>query len=507
MANSSIETLLQVVTPPRANETPPRAGDGGGSFGPALEQALAADKPAAAAAPPGAAPDAAEHLPVGDNSAAVEYDPPHDAEDDNVQAEAADEPVHEAPAEEGVDEDAVEISEAAETVAIAGTQQTAQPEIPVKAPYEAELGLTAGGAEGEATEQGATETADAEQENAADVGPHFQKPAKPLLTAAVEEVKSTSAHSAKDSAERKDSAKKVRTEKHDLKSPASGATPPAAGQPGAEASETPGDEDAKNATTKNPTLDAEAAGEADVPAAPHETRRQSAGSQAATPLAEPAAVAVEALDDAVRDDSRQPADKAGVRPIASDNAAPPIAPATGSRGAASLDRLTAPRAIHPAAPPADGDGGLPVDRARFIGRVEGAMRTAQQRDGRVQVRLSPPELGSLRIEITVQHGVLHAKIEAETPTARNLLLDNLPALRERLAQQDMRVEKFDVDVRRDGGGQTSGNGAQDRQADQPSWRDGDRRDRPTPNREAPTPRVPRVTPAARISDAELDVRI
>jgi flagellar hook-length control protein FliK len=135
------------------------------------------------------------------------------------------------------------------------------------------------------------------------------------------------------------------------------------------------------------------------------------------------------------------------------------------------------------------------------------MRTAQQRDGRVQVRLSPPELGSLRIEISVQHGVLHAKLEAETPTARNLLLDNLPALRERLAQQDMRVEKFDVEVRRDNGGQTGGNGAQDRQADQSAWRDGNRRDRPTADRQSSTARAPRVTPAARISDAELDVRI
>ncbi|QDT00048.1 flagellar hook-length control protein FliK [Adhaeretor mobilis] len=91
-----------------------------------------------------------------------------------------------------------------------------------------------------------------------------------------------------------------------------------------------------------------------------------------------------------------------------------------------------------------------VDKNRFLGRVSGALKAAQQRDGRIQVRLAPPELGLLRIELSVQQGSLTASLETETNAAKNLLLDNLPALRERLAEQDIRVEKFDVDVRRDG---------------------------------------------------------
>ena len=39
-----------------------------------------------------------------------------------------------------------------------------------------------------------------------------------------------------------------------------------------------------------------------------------------------------------------------------------------------------------------------------------------------------------------------AKVEAETATARNLLLDNLPALRERLAEQNIKIEQFDVSL-------------------------------------------------------------
>jgi flagellar hook-length control protein FliK len=90
-----------------------------------------------------------------------------------------------------------------------------------------------------------------------------------------------------------------------------------------------------------------------------------------------------------------------------------------------------------------------VDPARFVGRVAKAFHFAQERGGTLQLRLSPPDLGSLRLELTVKDGVMIANMETETPAARRLLLDHLPALRDRLAEQNVRVERFDVDVRRD----------------------------------------------------------
>jgi flagellar hook-length control protein FliK len=87
---------------------------------------------------------------------------------------------------------------------------------------------------------------------------------------------------------------------------------------------------------------------------------------------------------------------------------------------------------------------LQVDRARFVRRVAGALRAASKSSGTVRLRLSPRELGSLRLEIAVRGGAMTARVEAETTTARNLLLDNLPALRDRLAQQDIKVKQFDV---------------------------------------------------------------
>lgn len=93
-----------------------------------------------------------------------------------------------------------------------------------------------------------------------------------------------------------------------------------------------------------------------------------------------------------------------------------------------------------------GSAATDVERVRFVQRVAKAFQSAADRGGPVRLRLSPPELGALRLEITVRNGTMTARLEAETPAARSLLLDGLPALRERLAQQDIKIERFDVDL-------------------------------------------------------------
>jgi flagellar hook-length control protein FliK len=120
----------------------------------------------------------------------------------------------------------------------------------------------------------------------------------------------------------------------------------------------------------------------------------------------------------------------------------------------------------------------PIDPSRFIGRVAKAFQTAQDRGGTLQLRLSPPELGALRIELNVKDGVMSASLQTESANARRLLLDHLPALRDRLAEQNIRVDRFDVDVRREStGGQTDTRGSQQQQFQhQP--------DQPAPRRQA-----------------------
>ena len=78
----------------------------------------------------------------------------------------------------------------------------------------------------------------------------------------------------------------------------------------------------------------------------------------------------------------------------------------------------------------------------------------------------------------MQDGVLAAKLETETPAARRMLLDHLPVLRDRLAEQNIRIERFDVDVRQEGGNsppnpqharqQNSHHGSPDRPAPRPA---------------------------------------
>jgi flagellar hook-length control protein FliK len=175
-----------------------------------------------------------------------------------------------------------------------------------------------------------------------------------------------------------------------------------------------------------------------------------------------------------------------------------------NRSATAIARLSAERSLH-----SNGSQGDDVDSARFVSRVEGAVRAAQQRDGRIQVRLSPPELGALRIELTIQNGVMSARLEAETPAARNLLLDNLPALRDRLAQQEVRIDQFDVDVRRDNGGSAGGNAGQNGPGDRPAQESGWRQNQQRQDRGAPG-LAKQSTPTRRnatASDAALDVRV
>ncbi len=86
-----------------------------------------------------------------------------------------------------------------------------------------------------------------------------------------------------------------------------------------------------------------------------------------------------------------------------------------------------------------------VDRVRFVERVARAFQTAVRRgDEQIRLRLSPASLGSLNLEVSMKGGELTARLEAETNSARTLLLDNLGTLRDRLSQEGIKVDKFDV---------------------------------------------------------------
>jgi len=105
---------------------------------------------------------------------------------------------------------------------------------------------------------------------------------------------------------------------------------------------------------------------------------------------------------------------------------------------------------------------LQVDAARFLQRVAKAFESAKERGGEIRLRLSPPELGALRVEVIMHNDGLIARVEAETPDARAVLIENLPALRERLAEQGLRLERFDVDLQQRQPGEQQSDGMPDR---------------------------------------------
>jgi flagellar hook-length control protein FliK len=86
------------------------------------------------------------------------------------------------------------------------------------------------------------------------------------------------------------------------------------------------------------------------------------------------------------------------------------------------------------------------DQMRLVQRVARAIEAAPQRGGLLRLRLRPPELGAVRLEVLLERGNLIARIETETQQARNVLLEHLPQLRDRLTAQGIHVEQFDVNV-------------------------------------------------------------
>lgn len=120
-------------------------------------------------------------------------------------------------------------------------------------------------------------------------------------------------------------------------------------------------------------------------------------------------------------------------------------------------------------------GGEQAERVRFVQRVARAFQSMGDRNGTIRLALHPAELGSLKLHLSVRNGTMEARVEVETENARNLLVENLPALRERLADQNIKVERFDVEfMNRSAGGSSQDAGQQSQSQFQEQARRGDR---------------------------------
>jgi flagellar hook-length control protein FliK len=91
---------------------------------------------------------------------------------------------------------------------------------------------------------------------------------------------------------------------------------------------------------------------------------------------------------------------------------------------------------------------LSPDQERLIARIAGAISQAE-RAGRttVRIRLYPPEMGTVKIEVTSHRGAVTARIEVSTPATHGVLQSNLAALRADLRQAGVDIRDVQVQYR------------------------------------------------------------
>ncbi|MFN7291150.1 MAG: flagellar hook-length control protein FliK [Pirellula sp.] len=112
---------------------------------------------------------------------------------------------------------------------------------------------------------------------------------------------------------------------------------------------------------------------------------------------------------------------------------------------------------------------------KLVQRVLNGLEQLSSGGGQVKLRLHPPELGTLQMTLKIEANVMSAHLEVENSLAKDALLNNLQGLRDRLSEQGMSIDRFEVEVRTDsqsGTSSSSGESESNRQSrrDQPESR-------------------------------------
>ena len=91
-----------------------------------------------------------------------------------------------------------------------------------------------------------------------------------------------------------------------------------------------------------------------------------------------------------------------------------------------------------------------VDMQENVDRIVRAARTVQARGStRIQIRLEPPELGFLRIEIKHSSNGLNLQLQATNPKAQQILQQNSHELRAALESQGLQPRQIEIQLRLD----------------------------------------------------------
>ncbi|MEO8270647.1 MAG: flagellar hook-length control protein FliK [Aureliella sp.] len=113
-----------------------------------------------------------------------------------------------------------------------------------------------------------------------------------------------------------------------------------------------------------------------------------------------------------------------------------------------------------------------AERVRLVQRVSRSFSRLGPMGGQINIKLHPPQLGSLNVQVRMEGRTMTAKLSTETSAARDAILESLPVLRGRLAEQGFQISSFHVEVASNNADVASGNGNPQGSFDQSSGGDG-----------------------------------
>lgn len=132
--------------------------------------------------------------------------------------------------------------------------------------------------------------------------------------------------------------------------------------------------------------------------------------------------------------------------------APVDAASTGTQAFTAVDTTTPTTTTSaqpaPAVPTQDTDN-TQLNTARI---ARGLQNAVHQKGGAVTLRLTPPEMGTVRIQLQIQNGTVNAQFHAETESTRTMLNQQMSHLRAALESQGLSVERLGVQTMQNASG-------------------------------------------------------
>ncbi len=86
---------------------------------------------------------------------------------------------------------------------------------------------------------------------------------------------------------------------------------------------------------------------------------------------------------------------------------------------------------------------------QLVERIVATVRQTQSTGQQLKIRLSPPELGTLQIEVSLKNGEYTAKLEVQNNRVQKVINDNMAQLKESLSKSGIAIDRIEVNINTD----------------------------------------------------------